>query len=627
MIERHLAPDHLFEIAELDFSGDLFAAPLNDPWFRLGLWSSGRQRVADRVEEIFERQSLLLPSGSFPTLYDRLGPIGNTLSNMGEPTLSVLHDGATEECRYNPFHNFSLPFTSISAEPLVFFHARTSGSDLFVNPDLSLYLGLEERPPNSRAWWDPRRAQEALRRMTLGDDVVAIEIRTEYLLRYLQARQMALLVGHYHHRHLFNATPEERERYVAEDLTLGSAELGVKAIFNNWGLRDDILRRDPFLQRRLHLWFQIEPQHLDITNLWSDAPTFDIYAFTFPMQDGLVAPARFRHQSADAEHDFAGVACDFMDRIFFRQEVLAKYETTSGFAVDDNGSVRCEHYWSLSRSTFRLGNGLLSTAIGDFAEGVPFEEWPHWQRYSVEPPSETMLESVRAERPIPEAVNRVVEQLDRLSGAFTGFSRRLGVHGTETLWRGSLDSLAGRQLKWVYPDAASSDEFLKRATLLSTLVIDELQARALRRMFSAVDANLHLNDDTPPRPLASRNLLQRATLTAALIEDLDPDRAALSDLVKQAEGKQTGPDADLQRELDALNRRIREEFAPWAFLYGLRLHAGLAHSPNRERFGEAAAGLGLPRDHWHRRDYLRLLELVAAGIERAAAHFRRARLE
>ena len=622
MIERRLAPNHLFVIPELDFSSDIFSRPLSDPWFRLGLRSS-RAQVDGRIEQWVERQSLLIPPESFSSVYDRLGPIGNTLGNLGQPTLSVIHGGTTEQCHYNAFHSFNLPFASMTAEPVVFFRADATEIDLFVNPDLWLFLGLEERPTNSRIWWDPRRAQEALRRVTLGGDVAAIEIRTEYLLRYLQARQMALLVGHYRHLHLFQPTADERQRFVKKEVMVGTTELGVKAMFNNWGLRDDVRIGDPFLQRRLHLWFRIDPPRLDMTNLWSDTPTFDIYGFTLPTREGRVAPARFRQRNQD-DVEFAGVAADFMGRIFFRQEVLSKYETMSGFTVGDDGSVRCERYWSLSHSTSRLGNELLSTTIGDFAEGVPFEEWHHWQGYAVDPPSNAMVESIRAQQRIPEAVNRVVEQLERLSGAFAAFGADLGADNADRLWRGSLDSFAGRQLKWVYPDAATDDEFLKRATLLSTLVIDELQVAALRRMFSAIDASLHLDDDRSRNPLSSRNLLQRATLTAALIEQLGPDQTTLADLVKQAEGQQRASDPDLQREVAGLNRRIRDEFAPLAFLYDLRISAGLAHPPNRERAGEAAAALGLPTGDWHRRDYLRLLEIVASSIGCATAHFRSA---
>jgi hypothetical protein len=85
-----------------------------------------------------------------------------------------------------------------------------------------------------------------------------------------------------------------------------------------------------------------------------------------------------------------------MDRIYFRQEVLAKYEGMSGFKVDDDDGVSCYH-WSLRRSTSRLGNELVSTAIGDFAEGVPVEEWPYWKEYAVEPPSPETSKMIVAE--------------------------------------------------------------------------------------------------------------------------------------------------------------------------------------------------------------------------------------
>jgi len=167
---------------------------------------------------------------------------------------------------------------------------------------------------------------------------------------------------------------------------------------------------------------------------------------------------------------------------------------------------------------------------------------------------------------------------------------------------------------------------MKRATLLSTLVVDELQTAPLRRLLLAIDPALHQNDDTPPRPLASRRLLERATLAAALIEQFHPDFSTLADLILQAEGRKVAADADLHKELSDIHRRIREEFAPLAFLYDLRTHGGLAHPPNLDRAREAAESLGLPSTHWRRADYLRLLELTALGIERAAAHLRRAAL-
>lgn len=353
----------------------------------------------------------------------------------------------------------------------MFVTSDTTGVRLFINPDLWMFFELEEKTPGNGIWWDPRRGMDVLVRRAIDEGhVETVEIRTDYLLRYLQARQTSLLVGHYRHLHLFNPSQSTIGAFVTGDeLTLGAPEIGAKAILQNWGLRDGLSAREKFLQRRLHLWFEIKPPAIDVSDPWADEPSFDPYAFTFPTHAGLVAPARWKHvQRADGK-TFEGTTCDFMDCVFFRQEVLAKYEGAAGFDVKDDGSVSCRNYWGLVRSTSRLGNELLSSTIGDFAEGVPFEEWSHWKQYAVEPPSPETAKSLAQEMTIPYAVNSLVNALHRLNAAFEEMAASLGVLIAEPLWRGSLDSLAGRQLKWIYPATADDDEFIKRATLASTL--------------------------------------------------------------------------------------------------------------------------------------------------------------
>jgi hypothetical protein len=309
-----------------------------------------------------------------------------------------------------------------------------------------------------------------------------------------------------------------------------------------------------------------------------------------------------------------------MDSVYFRQEVLTKYEGAAGFDVADNGSVSCRPYWGLVRSTQRLGNELVHTAIGDFAEGVPFEEWQHWKQYVVEPPSAETAKALRQEPKIPATVNAVVAALNRLNAAFAELALSANVTGTGALWRGSLDSLAGRQLKWVYSATANDDEFLKRATLASTLVLDGLSPESMRRLLGKLGKGLHQTFDKEPRPLGSRNLLQRLTLIARLIEQLQPDLSELPSLVKQAEGKAVNAAEDLQAELDGVYKQVRAEFAPLAFLYDLRIHGGLAHPPSKEDAGAAARSLGLPKENWHRTDYLRLLELISSTVNVIRAH-------
>jgi hypothetical protein len=618
LFDRKAFPDHVFLNSALDFSDDLLVNPLQDLWFRLGSHRLTRNRDASNVEEEVFRQSILIPPRSFPMLFPRLESIGNILRNPGAPGGVLSQRGNQKKYSYCAFHQFRIG--SVLTEPLVFLHEDSSHADFFINPDLWMSLGLEERAPGSGIWWAPKKGVDALRLQTIDNGQLKIvEIRTDYLLRYLQARQLALLVGHYRQLLLFHPSQDATDAFVKEDLTVGSEKQGVKAILQNWGLRNDLTGNKKFLQRRLHLWFRIKPPKLDIDDPWSEPLPFDPYAFLLPTEAGLVAPARWAAIRYRRGAAFQGATCDFMDRIYFRQEVLSKYEGTTGFSIRDDGSVSCQ-YWGLRRSTARIGNELLSTAIGDFAEGVPMSEWPHWKQFAVEPPGRETVQALLTEEEISEAVNAIANALTGLNATFVQVARMIGVRTPEPLWNGALDSLAGRQLKWVYPATAADDEFLKRATLLSTLVIDGLVPAALRAFLQYLGPDLHQSYEKGSRTLGSRLLLQRLTLIAVLITRLQPTDAELSALVRQAEGKASAQANDLQQELESLYQQVRRESAPLAFLYDLRIHGGLAHPPNAAAAGEAAAKLGLPRSRWHRRDYLGLLVLARDSIHHIDEH-------
>ena len=291
------------------------------------------------------------------------------------------------------------------------------------------------------------------------------------------------------------------------------------------------------------------------------------------------------------------------------------------FDVKDDGSVSCQNYWGLRRSTSRLGNELLSTAIGDFAVGVPFEEWPHWKQYAVEPPGVETVKALTQEPEIPEVVNSIVDALKRLNVVFAGVADAVGVTLQEPLWRGSLDSLAARQLKWVYPATAGDDEFLKRALLASTLILDGLQPPSMRALVRTFGTSLHHTLDKDSKPLGSRTLLQRVTLVARIVECLQPDLKELTLVVQQAEGKATNISPDLQTELEDLFKQVRNDFAPLAFLYDLRISGGLAHPPSKEVAAAAAANLGLPKENWHRTDFISLLDRISHSLNRISRHF------
>ena len=624
IFDRRVFPAHLFTAPELDFSEDLFAERAVGPWFRLGAWTVTSVRDDRNVEDEVFRQTLLLPPDGFSALFDKLDSVGNVIGHLGRAGGFVTHSDQQKQYGYSPFHEFQFPFASIVGEPLAFVRWDTSGPHLFINPDLWLFFELEERPGGSGVWWDPRRGLEVLRQGTTDqENLQIVEIRTDYLMKYLQARQLSLLVGHYRQLLLFDPTDEKIQAFVNDETVIGKPEDGAKAKLENWGLRDDGVGDRRFLQRRLHLWFVIQPTAIDINDPWKDdPPDFDYREFTLPTDAGPVAPARWCHHRIKANETtkFAGVQCDFMDRVYFRQEVLMKYQGSSGYEILDNGSVRC-NYWGLVRSTSRLGNELISTGIGDWAEAVPFAEWQHWKQFSVEPPSLETAKSLCEEDSIPDQVNDLVGSLERLNRIFSILADSLGVSCPAGVWLGSVDSLAGRQLKWIYPVDADDEEFLKRATLLSTFVLEELSAPHLRTVLNAIGVGLHRNDDNPPRSLGSRNLLQRLSLIALIIARLRPERDEIPRLVQVSEGKRhIAESPELEAELQYCYVTVRRDLAALAFMYNLRIHGGLAHAPNKDRVVSAVKDLGLSEQNWGRRDYLRMLRLVTAAIDAFSEH-------
>jgi hypothetical protein len=464
----------------LDLSADLLGEPSSGSWFRLGAWTVSARRTGRGVEEAIERQTILIAPDAFDEVFDHLDSVGNVLADLGKtggwvtPAEKGEQHGAYQ---YSASHQFLIPFTQTAGEPVVSARHATTGHQFVVNQDIWLFFDLEERTPGVGIWGDPRRGVDVLVQRTLNDgNLKVVDIRVDYLRKYLQARQMALLVGHYRHLLLYEPSEAAVQAFVDEDVTLGSRDQGAKAFIQSWGPREDIMGEGCYLQRRLHLWFRILPAAIDIRDPWREEPPFDPYTFVFPPAAGPVAPARWADVAETPDREYVG-ECDFMTTIWFRQDVLSKYEGAAGFSVADNGSVSCRHYWGLVRSTWRLGNELLATGIGDFAEGVPLEEWAHWQQHAVPPPTPETAAALRQDKPVPEVVNALIEALDELNRAFAALCQVLGAPSSEPLWRGSLDSLAGRQMKWVCPDGADDEEFLKRATPASTLVIDSPQRR------------------------------------------------------------------------------------------------------------------------------------------------------
>lgn len=620
MFEKKDLPPEIAEIPDLDLSSDLLGDPLKDAWFHLGIFSSLGRRRKDGGLDAIERRSILIPIGAFGQLFDSLKAVGNSLAHLGNAGGSVQLGIPPAQYRYVPFHRFEFSYSNVVAEPLVFTRKASEGDSLFINPDLYLALELEEKLPG-REWWDAKRSQAALKHHTLeGGTLEVVEIRPRYLERYLQMRQLSLVVGHYHGLTQHNPKVMPARGFLGDDaIFLGSPERGLRAMIEGWGPQSDGLGGNPYIVRRLHLWFEIKPQEIDLDNPFVEAPDFDPSTFTLPTREGRACPARWAEFPGRDYSKFGDTSVSYMEPVYFQQDVLRRYEEASGFWVDDDGTVHCGSVWGL-RSNGRLGNELLSVNIGDFGQDVPFDDWHHWAQYAVEPPSSETLSALQQERVIASTITGIGMALEDLNQAAKEFAKSLKKE-SERIWSGSLDSLSGRALKAVYQAAARDDEFIKRMTLLSTLVIDELKPKPLRLILEQYDEALSKDDNR--KPLGSRKLLERLVLVAAIEAEMKPEQSDLLELISIAEGRKKDGDPELTIELANLAGKVRSDLSPLAFLYDIRISGGVAHPPSKESLEDAVKSLGLRESGWRRGDFLSILDLVEKSIDAATAYLDR----
>jgi hypothetical protein len=144
------------------------------------------------VENAVLRKSLLLSPDGFAEIFGNLTFICNAIDHLGKPGGFLIHKGEHNVYQYTPFYRFEMELSSVIAEPLqlVFVRSTTLGAKLFINPDVLLFFKLEEKAPNSRVWWDPPKGIEAVwQRVIDQGNLEIVEIRVEYLCKYLQARQ------------------------------------------------------------------------------------------------------------------------------------------------------------------------------------------------------------------------------------------------------------------------------------------------------------------------------------------------------------------------------------------------------------------------------------------------------
>jgi phage terminase large subunit-like protein len=603
IFNRDELPLHLLKISELNIVEHCLTDRLSQPWFCLGETFEKKNK---RCEEYLNRETLLLKAKGFEKYIDKFNCIGAQLRNLGHPTVWTSSDKGRVGYRYVPFHSFEIAFGEFKGEPLVF--RRALNGDFVINPDLWLFLALNEKREPEHVWYDDEKHCDVIR---MADDGKAkhILIRTDYLKKYLQARRLQLVVSEYRQAIVRPGDDDRFKDFVCGTEVISSNKKNAKVVVESYGPKNDL--GAPYYIRRMQLWSAIAPKPIDKDDPFAEKPSFDPASFLLPTRKGLVAPARHLGSMA-LKYNFKGVHSDFMDRVYFSQEVLVKYQNLPGYEISDEGAIRHKYYWSFDRGVSRFGDDYLAIAIGDFAEGVTFDDWAHWKQFAQEPPDDVYFERVKKSKDRINQVNLLTSELYGLNEMVEYFCLMVAPELAERpLWKGFANEQAVRELKWYIANHANDAEFRKRATLLSTLIVDDLDVDLMRTLLLDLDVVL-VNESK----LGSIKLLQRLTLVAKLIAKFRTHEN-LKDLVLLAKtGVSLPGNEEVVSEIAKVNQDIFELFTPLVALYDLRLSVGYAHPPSADKVAAAIKLLGLPASGWGRAEYLTLLSKLSTAISR-----------
>lgn len=597
-------PPHLFAIEELDLAKYWLVEKLPRPWFCLGEVSKSDK---GGINARLQRETMLTTSGAFSRSSASFNAVGAVIRNLGAPTAWSSCVEGLPKYRYLPFHSFETAFRDFSGEPIVFI--RTLNNDLVINPDLWLFLELAEKRDSNHVWYDAEKHVDVIQilRDAYSERIL---IRSDYLLKYLQSRQQELLVSEFRqviftpdNSHVINDYPQGK-------LTLINGREDAKAIIESYGPKRDF--RAPYYLRRTHLWSVIEPPAINEDDPFEESPDFDLAVFVLPTSSGPVAPARFLGSQC-LKHKFIGTTCDSMDRVFFSQEALVRYQTLPDHEITDDGVVRHTTFWSFDRSVIRFGDDYLSIAIGDFAEGVAFHEWQHWARYAVDPPDDLWSDRETDKQSIRGRVKTLISELYSLSEAFEYFCQIFAPDLAEqSIWNGDDKDQIVKELKWFYPKHESDADFRTRVAQLSVLVIDSLNPTLMRTVLSRLNAFLPDEKFT-----GGLKLLQRICLVANLMSAFQTKKNLQNLVSLTVQKPRTHEEAELAGEVGNIANKVREIFGPLVGLYELRISSGLAHPPSKDKISSATKLLGLPTNGWTRTHYLLLLGKVSNCISQA----------
>src|SRR3989339_814085 len=169
----------------------------------------------------------------------------------------------------------------------------------------------------------------------------------------------------------------------------------------------------------------------------------------------------FKSAKKAAKHEIDG----FLETVFFKEEVLKKYESNKDFKIGDDGTVLFGYEWGLFRGVYRVAKGYIAVNLGDLGEGFPNKELKHWKQYNIDP--------------------RKIKLEDRYFDFRSKIKRMI-------YFMNLSNKRIKNYLEKFFPET-TIDEFQSRIIFLNILLIESINTKLINEVFNQVGEDLNLS--------------------------------------------------------------------------------------------------------------------------------------
>jgi hypothetical protein len=187
-----------------------------------------------------------------------------------------------------------------------------------------------------------------------------------------------------------------------------------------------------------------------------------------------------------ARHEIEG----FLESVYFKEEVLKKYESNKDFKIGDHGTVLFGYKWGLFRGVYRVAKGYISANLGDLGEGLPDKELAHWKQYNV-PPSKIPIEEGYFDfrDTIRQMVHFMNKSNERVENHIRKFYFDVELKDVRLFDLTGIESTLDH-LKKVINKKTTVDEFQARIIFLNILVLESINTELIKKIFNVINKDL-----------------------------------------------------------------------------------------------------------------------------------------